>query len=199
MTTYESLGVRRDWRGPVWVLVGCGLFGAVMEAVKSKAGFGFEFRSAVGNWSSLWLVMPLVMGYQFRRPLVGALAGLAATIAALLGFYVMNALIFPQPGGFTQTVQTFSTIMARWALFGVVSGPLLGALGTRLRSLGGLALLSGMVMIFEPVVLALWGGRQLPLPAPLGISWWFEWQAAATVEVLIGVLLVVFAVGRRST
>jgi hypothetical protein len=45
----------------------------------------------------------------------------------------------------------------------------------------------------------LWGGRQLPLPAPLGISWAFEWQAAATVEVLIGLLLMAFAVRRHST
>jgi hypothetical protein len=190
--------LRRDWQGPLWVLVGCLLFGAAMEAFKSETGFGFEFRSAVGNWSSLWLVMPLMMGYQFRRPQVGALAGLAATIAALLGFYAMNALIFPQPGGFTATVLTFSEIMSRWALFGVVSGPLFGALGTRVRSLGGLALLSGMVMILEPVVLALWGERQLPLPAPLGISWWFEWRVAATVEVVIGMLLLLFAVRRRA-
>ena len=198
MMSRGSAGLRGDWRGPLWVLVGCLLFGAAMEAVKSGTGFGFEFRSGVGNWSSLWLVMPLVMGYQFRRPLLGALAGLAATFAALVGFYAMNALIFPQPGGFTETVLTFMEIMSRWALFGVVSGPLFGALGTRVRSLCGLALLSGLVMILEPVVLALWGPRQLPLPGPLGISWWFEWRVSASVKVVIGTLLVLFAVRSRS-
>jgi len=188
---------RHDVRGAAWVLVACVAFGAAMEAVKSETGFGYAFRSDVGNWSALWLVLPLVMGYQFRRPLPGALGGVAATMSALVGFYVVNAVIFPQPGGLADTVTTFTHIMARWALFGLVSGPVFGAAGTRLRSVSGLALVSGVVMVLEPLVLDLWSGRRLPLPEPLAISWWFEWRSAATVEVLLGALLVVLATRRR--
>jgi len=53
----------------------------------------------VGNWSRLWPVMPRVLGYQFRQAWAGALAGLAATMSALVGFYVMNAVLFPKPWG----------------------------------------------------------------------------------------------------
>lgn len=179
------------------VLLACLLFGAVMEAFKSETGFAFTFRSDVGNWSSLWLVMPLVMGYQFRRPLSGAVAGLVATMAALVGFYVVNAILFPEPGGLIETVSTFSHIMARWALFGAASGPLFGALGTRLRSVTDLAFVSGLVMVLEPAVLELWQGRRLPLPGPWALSWGFDWRLAATLEVAIGALLLLIAVRRR--
>lgn len=183
----------------MWVLVACLVFGAAVEAFKSQTGAGFAFRSDVGNWSSLWLVMPLVMGYQFRRPLPGALAGLAATMAALVGFYAVNAVMFPQPEGVTATLSTFSQIMLRWALFGVVSGPVFGVVGTRLRSGRGLALACGLIMVFEPILLLLWGGRQLPLPGPLGISWWFQWRLAATVEVAVGAVLVLLAIRRQGS
>ena len=48
------MGMRRDSQGPLWVLLACLLFGAVMEAFKGETGFGYAFRSDVGNWSSLW-------------------------------------------------------------------------------------------------------------------------------------------------
>lgn len=179
------------------MLFACLFFGAAIEAFKSQPGAGFDVRSDVGNWSSLWLVMPLVMGYQFRRAWAGALAGLAATLAALVGFYAMNAVIFPQPEGLTATLSTFSQIMARWALFGLASGPLVGALGTRLSSVRLLALVSGLIMLLEPVLLSLWGQRQLPLPGPLGISWWFQWRLAATLEAVLGGVLVLLAIGHR--
>ena len=179
------------------MLLACLLFGATMEAFKSQTGVGFAFRSDVWNWSSLWLVMPLVMGYQFRRPMAGAVSGLAATMAALVGFYVMNAAIFPQPGGYVATLSTFSQIGSRWALFGLVSGPLFGALGTRLPGLRELSLVSGVVMLLEPVLLTVWGQRRLPLPGPLGISWAFQWRLAATVEVVVGAVLVILGVRRR--
>jgi len=52
-------------------------------------------------------------------------------------------------------------------------------------------------MLLEPVLLYVWGGRQLPLPGPLGVSWWFPWRLAATVEVVLGGALVLLAHRRR--
>lgn len=83
----------------MWLFVACRSWVRRWRFSRANRGAGFDFRSDVGNWSRLWPVMPRVLGYQFRQAWAGALAGLAATMSALVGFYVMNAVLFPKPWG----------------------------------------------------------------------------------------------------
>src|SRR6476661_797641 len=71
-----------------WVLLAAVAFGVLVAALKGQdAGV----RDTLGNLSAPWVLVPFLAGARFTRVRSGALAGAAATLAALLGFYVAEA------------------------------------------------------------------------------------------------------------
>lgn len=128
------------------------LFGAAMSWLK---GNGSGLRDAVGNASAPWLLVPFVAGAAAgpRRLATAATVGLAATLAALAGFYVANSFVLdlgPHPW-LTDLGLTIRGGLY-WAERALVSGPIFGALGgwwRRDRSLAAAAVIAAM-FVLEP-------------------------------------------------
>ncbi len=147
------------------------LFGAAMSWLK---GTGPGLRDAIGNASAPWLLVPFLAGASAgtRRPVVAAVVGLAATLAALAGFYVANSVVLdlgPHPW------LTDLALTVRGGLYwferALLSGPVFGALGGwwhRDRSLAAAAVIAAM-FVLEPAAwwlynLRLGGGAAYPVP-----------------------------------
>lgn len=147
------------------------LFGAAMSWLK---GNGSGFRDAVGNASAPWLLVPFLAGAAAgsRRLTVCALAGLAATLAALAGFYIANSVVLelgPHPW-LTDLALTVRSGLY-WGERALVTGPVFGALGgwwRRDRSLAAAATIAAM-FVLEPAAwwlynLRLHGGAAYAVP-----------------------------------
>jgi hypothetical protein len=72
---------------PIAVLLAL-CFGVVMAVMK---GEGIGARDALGNLSAPWLLVAFIGGACPRRVCWAPLGGLAATIAALAGFYAAES------------------------------------------------------------------------------------------------------------
>src|SRR5439155_3928531 len=129
-------------------------------------------RDALGNTSAPWVLVPFVAGTRYRRPWHGALAGLAATMAAFLGFYAAEAAILdlgPHPWyeDLRLTLGTFN-VYEQW---GLVSGPAYGALGAlwAQRRIIAAPIAVGLAFVAEPLIVwllwhaGIWGGGGLLL------------------------------------
>jgi hypothetical protein len=108
-------------------------FGVAMSVLK---GNDTGIRDDIGNLSAPWLLLPFVAGAAIRgRWLAGAAVGLAATFAALTGFYVANAFVLDLgPHSLANEVRLAFTTY--WFPRGLISGPLFGALGVLWRRQG---------------------------------------------------------------
>jgi hypothetical protein len=147
------------------------IFGIVMAWIK---GNGPGLSDAVGNISALWLLVPFVAGAaaDSRRPVVGALFGLLATLAALTGFYFAESFVLDlgQHSWLTDLSLTMGTVLY-YAERGLVTGPLFGALGLwwrQRRSVVAAGLIAA-VFILEPAAWWLYGiqiggGAAYPVP-----------------------------------
>lgn len=125
------------------------MFGMVAALIK---GDHHGVRDTIGNLSTPWLLVALVPGFLTRSLPRGARLGLATTAAALLGFYVVVAMTVD--GRLDQVLRD----NGRWLLCGLVSGPLMGALGAWIRrrspepeSTG--VLVTGLLLVLEPMVI----------------------------------------------
>jgi hypothetical protein len=66
-------------------------FGIVVAVIKGQdAGV----RDALGGTSAPWMLVPFVAGARYSRVWCAALVGVAATLAAFFGFYLVEAAIF---------------------------------------------------------------------------------------------------------
>ncbi|HEY0871319.1 MAG TPA: hypothetical protein VGD55_13040, partial [Acidothermaceae bacterium] len=90
----------RSW--PVWgrvcaVLVMAFAFGVCAAWAKGQNigvdPYVAQLRGAAGNLSTPWLLVPFFAGMQSSRPRRGAVVGLAATLCALAGFYLLSTLV----------------------------------------------------------------------------------------------------------
>jgi Family of unknown function (DUF6518) len=152
--------MRRDLLGKSVVVIGGALaFGAVVSTVKGNGG---GVRDAIGNVSAPWLILPFVavLYMRVRSPLRGSLVGLAASLAALTGFYVTNSVVL-QLGPHTWTDDLRLTVGAGRMFFAlaVMSGPFFGAIGAwwnRTRS-RWLAVLVAALFVLEPLASWLYG------------------------------------------
>jgi hypothetical protein len=167
-----------------WILLGAVAFGVLVAVVK---GQGADARNALGNTSAPWAVVPFVAGMRMRRVWHGALAGVAATLAAFAGFYVAEAAILDLgPHPWYVDLQLTAGTLNVYEKFGVLSGSAYGALGAwwvvRRHPLAGVAL--GLAFVAEPLIvfalsrMGLWG-RSLELDYP------WMWMS----EVALGVVL----------
>lgn len=168
-------------------------FGVAVAAVKGQdAGV----RSALGNTSAIWILVPFLAGWRCSTAARGALAGAATTLVALLGFYAAEAAILdlgPHPWYVDLRLTLGSgRVYESW---GLVSGPAFGALGalwgTRRLLVAPLAV--AVAFAAEPLAArlavdaGLWGGD-----GPLSYRW--LWVA----EMLIGgAAIVALGVARR--
>jgi Family of unknown function (DUF6518) len=177
--TPPSAAAEPSWpRGPMssamtiaLILVLAVLFGAAMSWLK---GNGSGFRDAIGNASAPWLLVPFLAGAATgsRRLITGAVVGLAATLAALAGFYVANSVVLdlgPHPWLTDLALTVRGGVY--WAERAVLTGPVFGALGgwwRRDRSLAAAATIAAM-FVLEPAAwwlynLRLHGGAAYAVP-----------------------------------
>jgi len=158
------------------VVVGALAFGALVSVVK---GNGSGLRDAIGNTSAPWLILPFiaVLYLRVRSPLRGSLVGLAASLAALSGFYVTNSFVL-QLGPHAWTDDLRLTVGAGRMFFAlaIVSGPFFGAIGAwwnRTHS-RWLAVLVAALFVFEPLVSWLYGSLQHRTASGLAPVWFGE-------------------------
>ena len=169
-------------------------------------------RAAFGNLSAPWLALPFWAGTGRRRWAAPAV-GLAATVAALLAFYTLTGLVVELDGrSFPADVPLWLSANRAYVEAGLITGPLLGAVGgvwgRRCRPL----VLAGLLLVAEP--LALLGlGLLRPLTAALsGLGtlrllpgWGLGADAGAVrlsayaAEVVAGLLLLGWARRGRAT
>ncbi len=170
------------------VLAGGLAFGVVMAALKGQDAGA---RAVLGNLSAPWVLLGFAAGARFTRIGAGLVAGVAATLAAFLGFYVAEAAILdlgPHPWyvDLRLTLQSGHV----YEIWGLLSGSLYGALGAlwRSRAVRPGALAVGLAFLAEPLIVAavtragVWGGDGL-----------FAYPEIWAAEVGVGIALVVLA------
>jgi hypothetical protein len=125
-------------------------FGMIAALVK---GHHDGIRDTIGNLSTPWLLVALAAGLHTRSLPRGALLGLAATLTALLGFYLIVAVT--ADGGHLEQVLRDNR---RWLFSGLLSGPLLGAFGAQLQRRApdvpfAVTAVTGLLLVLEPFVI----------------------------------------------
>ncbi len=131
------------------------VFGFMAAVLK---GQGSGLRDEMGNLSAPWLLVAFVSGSAHRQIRKGALAGLAATVIALAGFYAAVALTADLGSvGLRSDLTLAFRGNIRYFAAGVVSGPTLGALGAWCSSRRSTQahVVVGLLLLGEPIVIAL--------------------------------------------
>jgi hypothetical protein len=159
-------------------------FGVVMAVMK---GQGTGARDALGNLSAPWLLVAFIGGACPRRARWAPLGGLAATIAALAGFYAAESrLLDLGPHSWLIDLQLTFQAGRVYLLTALLSGPIFGALGglwAKRRS----ALASGVIaamFVCEPVAVWLYQGDRTDVGAS-GQLTQYPWMW--TGEIVVGV------------
>ncbi|MBB2947111.1 hypothetical protein FB565_006879 [Actinoplanes lutulentus] len=157
-------------------------FGMLAALVK---GNHEGLRDTIGNLSTPWLLvafLPALAAPSVRR---GALVGLAATVTALLGFYLVVAISTDDQ---LPTLQEHLEHVLRknrlWLWSGLISGPVMGAFGAWVGKRAAL-LVIGLLLILEPIVI--YGARIVPGWRHV-IHWTLE-PGPYLVEAALGVVL----------
>lgn len=165
------------------------VIGAVIELMKARGSWYFAERSDLGNVSATWLLFSLLGGMTARNAARGAIYGLVTVMAALSGFYLAEAWVLRDAwsdGLVSGLMQCFSGGRI-WFVLGLLSGPVLGAVGGWLSQRGkatwGWAI-TGVLFALEPLVIT--AINRVPLPV-LNIQWWYEWSAVSVLEIAAGV------------
>jgi hypothetical protein len=168
-------------------------FGVVVAIVK---GQDTGVRDALGNTSAPWVLVPFFAGTRCTTLSRAAVAGVVATLAAFLGFYVAEAAILdlgPHPWYVDlQLTLRSGNVYERWGIF---SGLAYGALGwlwvSRRSALAAAAV--GIAFVAEPlIVLALdhariWAGGEL----------YFQYPWMWIGELLVGLAAIAWALAAR--
>ena len=169
------------------ILLGAAIFGITVAVLK---GGDAGIRDSLGNVSAPWLLLPFCAGLTGREPLRGAALGLVASLAALAGFYVTEAIVLDL-GGHPVLTNLALTLGAGRMYFaaGLLSGPVMGALGgvrVRHRRLMT-AVVVGLALAGEPFAVFAWLGSQGMSPADTGLV--VSYPALWIGELAIGVAL----------
>src|SRR4051812_30919620 len=112
---------------PLWLLALAVAFGVVMAVIKGQDSGA---RDAIGNMSAPWVVLPFLAGMTRARPWQSALAGIAVTLAAFIGFYSAEAAVLdlgPHPWYVDLRLTLGSGHV--YETWGIASGALYGVLG----------------------------------------------------------------------
>ncbi|WP_097329356.1 DUF6518 family protein [Paractinoplanes atraurantiacus] len=164
------------------VLAAALVFGMAAALIKGDGG---GVRDTVGNLSTPWLLVAFVPGMFARSVPRGAVIGLVSTLVALLGFYVVVTLTLDdQMPDMREHLLHVLRLNRRWIWSGLLSGPVMGALGAWL---GRRALLpvTGVLLVLEPIVIV--SARVVPGWRSV-IHWTLE-PVPYLVELVAGVLV----------
>jgi Family of unknown function (DUF6518) len=143
------------------IFIGAFAFGVLAAWAKGPDTDGIgalsQVRADVGNLSTPWLLVAFVAGSFAARPWKGAILGLATTMVALLGFYLLTSM-FINVGGldFPRNIPRELFVNRVYLEGGLISGAVFGALGawwSRRRSVNASILVGGLLML-EPLILA---------------------------------------------
>jgi hypothetical protein len=201
------------------VLVGAFAFGLFAAWAKGQntdvLGIVSQVRSDLGNLSTPWLLVPFAAGVLVPRRWGSSIAGLAATAAALVGFYLFTTLVIDLGGhGFIADFRKELLANRYYLEGGIVTGPLFGFVGgwwKRSVSITPLILVGALLMA-EPLVLlgmdalgaiGLTTASQLPGPLRLLPGWQLSLNADALTlavygtEFIVGVVLLALAIVPR--
>jgi hypothetical protein len=175
----------------VVTVVGTALaFGVLAALIK---GHGYGVRDTVGNLSTPWLLVAFAAGLQTRSARRGAVLGLAATVTALLGFYLAVAVTtddqLPTLGEHLAHVLRENR---RWLFSGLVSGPVVGAFGAWVRQRArdvatAVAVVTGLLLVAEPFVIV--AARLVPGWRQV-VHWTLD-PGPYLAEAVLGVLILV--------
>jgi hypothetical protein len=132
----------------LFIIVAAATIGAAMSVLK---GNDVGIRDDIGNLSAPWLLLPFFAGAVMdRRPLAAAAAGLAATVTALVAFYVANAFVLDLgPQSLVNELRLTVGATGYWLPRGLISGPVFGALGGVWRRRGYPTLGVGMILLLD--------------------------------------------------
>jgi hypothetical protein len=170
-------------------------FGVLVAVVKGQDAGA---RDALGNMSAPWVLVPFLAGTRCTKLWQGALVGVAATLAAFVGFYAAEAAILdlgPHPWYVDLRLTLGSGhLYEKW---GVPTGVLYGVLGAMWsgRRLALAPIVVCLAFVAEPAIVWLatragvWGGGGL-----LDYRW--LWVSELLVGVA-GILFVVIVADRR--
>lgn len=163
------------------VLLAALLFGGADQYLGSLSAQ--PWLTDVSLLSAPWLAVPLLAGLSQPTARRGALAGLAATAAALAGYAAMT--LSPVENAHLTLAALRGFVVSDPPVFigACVTGPLFGWLGRQRRTLG-LLLLAGATA-FEPAAHALYGGA-------------IRAEGVVAAEVSAGVLLAAYASAARA-
>ncbi|HTC69445.1 MAG TPA: DUF6518 family protein [Acidothermaceae bacterium] len=206
------------------VLLSALAFGVLAAWAKGQNTDGVQqvsqLRSALGNLSTPWLLVAFFAGMQSSRPRRGAVIGLAATLCALAGFYLLSTMVENLGGhGFIGDLRIELSGNREYFEGGIVTGPIFGALGAwqklwSSRPTARTSLLAGGLLIGEPLVMlglgtfrhhVLSAGSGLPLIARIIPGWGLTASSSGAVwavyaaELALGlaVILVALTIPRR--
>jgi Family of unknown function (DUF6518) len=180
-------------------------FGVVAALVEGKSGGDgalWELRNSLGNLSTPYLVIAFIAGTTYARIGAGALAGLAATLSALLGYYLVSAAVVGELAVFSSNRGYFQG--------GVLAGVAFGALGAwwgQRRELSA-SIVAGVLLMAEPLVLLALGAvgpdaEGGPVLLRIVSGWGLTLErgtiplAVHAVEFLVGLAVVVAVLATR--
>ena len=179
--SYPSIMPRRRGTALGLTVAGALFYGAAMAEIHGSQG---GIRATIGNLSAPWLLVGFGAGAALGGLVLwrGALSGLLVTAAALCSFYITNIWVLSIFGhGAVGDLWLALSTGSYYIRLGLISGPVMGSLGTlwRQRRPLSLGLVSTGLLIFEPLAwCASWHGA---LPA--------DFIAVAVVEIGVGVVL----------
>lgn len=174
---------------------------AVGLALGTFKGDSSGLRGAVGNLSAPWLLIGLLSAVSRRTVARGAAIGLVSTLVALVGFYTALTLVLAGHlggGGHLRELAVEMTANRVYFAAGLVSGPLLGAVGAWLgrRHPDAVPLVAGALVAGEILVVALAQGHQLA-PPPLYLVWGVDAWSPYVVECVVGLAMIAVTLARR--
>lgn len=186
--------MKRVWLG----LLFAAAFGVAAGLLK---GNDAGLRGAIGNLSAPWLLVALLPALHCRSVLRGALLGLTSTLVALAGFYAaLTAVLAGQLGGGGHLAELVTEVGANRIYFlgGIVTGPILGAIGARIgrHRPDSLWLVVGALVAGEILVVALVHGHQLPA-APFYFNWGVADWTPYIGESVVGAAILLAALYRK--
>lgn len=167
------------------------VFGAADQYLGSLIRLG-PWTVSVSEMSAPWLILPLIFGATQRTPGRAALAGLAATAAALTGFFAMT--LSPVEGVSTATaladVPGLLGSNVENIVGGAITAPICGMIGGRARAgrWWPAAALAAGALCLEPFARATVDRRFAP-------AW--VWQLETAAGVAIALAAVVAAARQR--
>lgn len=181
------------------VLLLAGAFGAAAGAFK---GSDPGLRNEIGNLSAPWLLVAFLPALHCRSAIRGALTGLLSTLVALAGFYAAVTAVLAGHlggGGYRAELLVESEANRIYFIAGMVTGPILGAVGAWAGRRGSLAprIIVGALLAGEILAVALASGHQLA-PPPLYFKWGVGDWRPYLLETVLGTIVLLTAL-RRGT